>query len=217
MNIACVGYRSWATNIYQKLILDFPEHEFLLQLSENDFCETAIAKFQPELLLFYGWSKIIPENLVTTYNCLMLHPSLLPKYRGGSPIQNQIIRGETKSAVTIFLMDKGIDTGAIAKQKEFDLSGTLSEIFERISEIGLELTAQIFCEGLIVHKQNEKEATYFNRRKPHESEITIDELKEQSSLYLYNKIRMLQDPYPNAFIRTSDGKRLVIKNAVIED
>ena len=47
------------------------------------------------------------------------------------------------------------------------------------------------------------------------SEISIDELTNQSSLYLYNKIRMLQDPYPNPFIKTVDGKRIVIKGAVI--
>ena len=217
MKIACVGYRDWATTIYQKLQLEFPEHEFLLQLTESDFCDSAIIKFQPELLLFYGWSQIISERLVMTFNCLMLHPSPLPKYRGGSPIQNQIIRGETKSAVTIFLMDKGIDTGPIAEQKEIELAGSLVEIFERISTVGFDLTCKIICEGLTVYAQDEREATFFHRRKPQESEITIDELKNKSSLYLYNKIRMLQDPYPNAFFTTSDGKRLVMKNVTIED
>ena len=216
MKIACVGYRAWAIDIYRDLKVELPEHEFLFQLSEPDFCELGIDAFKPDLLLFYGWSKIIPDNLVAKYNCLMLHPSPLPKYRGGSPLQNQIIRGETKSAVTIFLMDEGIDTGPIAKQKELDLSGTLNDIFERISVIGLQLTLEIVREGLSVYEQDEEKATYFNRRKPHESEITIDELSNQSSLYLYNKIRMLQDPYPNPFIKTIDGKKIVIKDAVIE-
>lgn len=216
MKIACVGYRAWAIDIYRNLKGELPEHEFLLQLSEPDFCEFGIAAFKPDLVLFYGWSKIIPDNIVAKHNCLMLHPSPLPKYRGGSPLQNQIIRGETKSAVTIFLMDEGIDTGPIAKQKELDLSGTLNDIFERISVIGLQLTLEIVREGLSVHEQDEGQATHFNRRKPHESEISIDELTNQSSLYLYNKIRMLQDPYPNPFIKTIDGKKIVIKGAVIE-
>jgi len=216
LKIACVGYRDWAIDIYQNLKGELPEHEFLLQLSEADYCELAIAAFKPDLLLFYGWSKIVPTNLVTNYNCLMLHPSPLPKYRGGSPLQNQIIRGETKSAVTIFLMDEGIDTGPIAKQEELDLCGTLNDIFDRISAIGLKLTLEIVREGLSVYEQDEEKATHFNRRKPHESEITIDELSNQSSLYLYNKIRMLQDPYPNPFIKTIDGKIIMIKGAVIE-
>lgn len=215
MKIACVGYRDWAIDIYQNLKGELPEHEFLLQLSEADYCELAIAAFKPDLLLFYGWSKIIPTNLVTNYNCLMLHPSPLPKYRGGSPLQNQIIRGETKSAVTIFLMDEGIDTGPIAKQEELDLCGTLNDIFDRISIVGLRLTLEIILEGLSVHRQDEEEASYFSRRKPEDSEITIDELTSQSSLYLYNKIRMLQDPYPNPYIVTSDGKKLVVKQVVV--
>ena len=115
MRIACIGYRDWALDIYRNLENELHEHEFLFQLSEQEFCGDAIAEFSPDLILFYGWSKIIPDNLVAKYNCLMLHPSPLPRYRGGSPLQNQIIRGETKSAVTIFLMDQGIDTGPIAK------------------------------------------------------------------------------------------------------
>ena len=60
----------------------------------------------------------------------MLHPSPLPKYRGGSPIQNQIIDGKLHSAVTIFLMDNGIDTGPIAEQKYLSLEGTIEKIFQ---------------------------------------------------------------------------------------
>lgn len=216
MKIACVGYRAWAIDIYRDLKRELPEHEFFLQLSELDFCEVGLAEFEPDLVLFYGWSKIISDDLVTKYNCLMLHPSPLPKYRGGSPIQNQIIRGETKSAVTIFLMDEGVDTGPIAKQEELDLSGSLNDIFERISVIGLKLTLEIVREGLRVYEQDDENATYFSRRKAHESEITIDELSNQSSLYLYNKIRMLQDPYPNPYIKTIDGKKIVIKGAIVE-
>jgi len=49
------------------------------------------------------------------------------------------------------------------------------------------------------------------------SELTIEELSEESAEYLYNKIRMLQDPYPNPYIKTKDGKRLIINSATIED
>ena len=217
MKIVCVGYRAWAIDIYQNLKGELLDHEFLLQLSEADFCEHSIVAFNPDLVLFYGWSNIVPKYLVTKYNCLMLHPSPLPKYRGGSPIQNQIIQGETKSAVTIFLMREGIDNGPIAKQKELDLHGDISDIFDRIAKIGLQLTLEIIVEGLNLYDQDEEKATYFNRRKPHESEITIDELTNQSSLYLYNKIRMLQDPYPNAFIKTIDGKKIILKHVIIED
>ncbi len=217
MRIACVGYRGWALNIYDKLQCEFPDYKFLMQLSKNDFSEVQIEKFQPDLILFYGWSEIIASNLIGSGKCLMLHPSPLPKYRGGSPIQNQIINGEIHSAVTIFVMDNGIDTGPIAKQKYLSLEGTLDEIFQRIEFIGFELTRDIFIHGLNVFYQNNKDATSCRRRSPEQSEITLKELETETSEYLHNKIRMLQDPYPNPFIKTVDGKKLIIKSSQIID
>ena len=55
------------------------------------------------------------------------------------------------------------------------------------------------------------------RRKPSESEITFKEIKSKSANYLYNKIRMLQDPYPNPYIKTIDGKKIYIKESYIGD
>ena len=211
MRIACVGYRDWALNIYDKLQNEFPSYIFLMQLSKSDFSETQIEQFKPDLILFYGWSDIISSKLIESGKCLMLHPSPLPKYRGGRPLQNQIIEGETNSAVTIFLMDKGIDTGPIAQQKYLSLNGKLKDIFQRIEIIGFELTRDIFIHGLNVNDQDHNAATVFRRRLPEESEITIEELKTKPAEYLYNKIRMLQDPYPNPFIKTVDGGKLIIK------
>ena len=66
----------------------------------------------------------------------MLHPSPLPKYRGGSPIQNQIINGEKNSAVTLFKMTRNLDDGDIYKQIPFSLKGSLDDIFNRIIKLG---------------------------------------------------------------------------------
>ena len=65
-------------------------------------------------------------------------------------------------------------------------------------------------------KQDESKATFFKRRTPKESEIKINDFKEFSAKELYNKIRSLQDPYPNAFIKCKAGKRLYIKLASYE-
>lgn len=217
MKIACVGYRDWSLKIYSKLQRSFSEHQFLIQNSEESYDELELKKFNPSIILFYGWSKIIPNHLLDNYACLMLHPSPLPKYRGGSPIQNQIIRGEINSAVTIFVMNDDVDSGPILKQEYLNLSGYIDEIFERIEVIGFDLTSQILVEGFDKKEQDNSKATYFSRLTPEMSEITIKELTEAPSDYLYNKIRMLQDPYPNPFIKTSDGKKMIIKSVVIED
>ena len=217
MRIVCVGYRDWALNIYDQLQHEFPEYKFLMQLSKKDFSEIQIEQFKPDLILFYGWSDMITSKLIKSGKCLMLHPSPLPKYRGGSPIQNQIINGDIHSAVTIFLMDNGIDTGPIARQEYLSLEGTLQEIFQRIEFIGLELTRDIFTHGLNVTDQNDEDATHCRRRSPEQSEITKEELETCSAEYLHNKIRMLADPYPNAFIQTADGKKLCLVAAKVTE
>ena len=66
------------------------------------------------------------------------------------------------------------------------------------------------------YNQNNNKATYFDRRTPKMSEIKLNDLSKLTSTQLYNKIRALGDPYPNAFLRTKDGKRLLIKKVVIK-
>ena len=215
MRIACVGYRDWALNIYDRLASQ-SDNQFLIFRSKSQFDEQTLRDFRPNFVLFYGWSWIIHSTVIENFQCIMLHPSPLPRYRGGSPLQNQIIAGETDSMVTLFLMDAGIDTGPILAQRKFSLEGGIADIFQRISLIGFELTMELITSGLNSIPQNEDQATFARRRKPEESEITIGEITNKTAEYLYNKIRMLQSPYPNAFIRTADGKKLKIFGAEIE-
>ena len=147
----------------------------------------------------------------------MLHPSPLPKYRGGSPLQNQIINGELESKVSIFLMNHEMDAGPLLFQESFSLNGNMKNILKRIEEIGTKLTKKILEEFPVVYEQNHNEATYFKRRKIESSQITIDEIKNKDALYLFNKIRMLSDPYPNAYLKTKDGKYLLIKEVELYD
>jgi len=146
----------------------------------------------------------------------MLHPSPLPKFRGGSPLQNQIIRNIKKSAVTIFKINEVIDGGDILYQSKLSLKGSLNDIFERMSKIGLKGTQKILnSKKTKQKKQIHNKATYYKRRKPEESEITIKELKKSDPVYIYNKLRMLDDPYPNPFIKIKN-KKLIIKSFKID-
>lgn len=215
MRVICVGYREWALNIYDNLARNFG-HPFLIIRNKEQYDEELIKDFQPDLILYYGWSWIVPEKIIEQYKCIMLHPAPLPKFRGGSPIQNQIIRGIKKSAVTLFIMNKELDAGDIVAQEEFSLEGSLDEILNRITQVGYKLTKSILTEGLEGKEQDHSKATYYKRRKPWQSEITIEELKTKKAQYLYDKIRMLADPYPNAFIKTIDGEKLLIKKAEIK-
>ena len=113
-------------------------------------------------------------------------------------------------------MTDELDGGDILAQEEISLEGKIEDILKRITRVGSRLTKIIISGNIIRRKQNENESTFYNRRKDQDNEITIQEILNKDSQYLYNKIRMLGDPYPFAYIKTADGKRLLIKEVVVE-
>lgn len=207
MKIIYYGYRDWAINIFNKIEI---ENKYLI--THKDY--SIIEHVKPDVVFFIGWSHIIPQSIVDRYKCICLHPSPLPKYRGGTPIQHQIINGESESAVTLFIMDKGIDTGDIVYQSKFSLGGTLDEILSKISKVGLDGINHIIDNfdkiDDIKIKQDNSISTSFKRRKLEDSEITIEDIKNSDPILLYNKIRSLNDPYPNAYIKCKNGKKLFL-------
>jgi methionyl-tRNA formyltransferase len=194
-----------------------PQYDFKIIFDTTEGTNTlAIKTFQPDIILWYGWSWIIPASIVEQYDCICLHPSPLPQYRGGSPLQNQILNGEKNSAVTIFKMSSGLDEGDIIRQIPMSLKGNIENIFSRMTTLGFGATCDFLKNGYNLKPQDHSAATLFKRRKPSDSEITLDEIQNQTREYLYNKIRMLTHPYPTAFIKDKDGKRLYITSAHID-
>ena len=214
-NIWFCGYREWALEIYQHAVryVDFP---IPLLRSQSDFDESRALFGADDLFLFIGWSWIIPKEFVDSYTCVCLHPSPLPRYRGGSPLQHQIIRAEAESAVTFFLMDEYLDKGPILFVKPFSLDGSLDRIYEKIVECGKlgveKITSQYLKKvpfsGVV---QDESQKSYFKRRTPAMSEIKATDFANLTARDVYNKVRALQDPYPNAFIRCKDNTRILLK------
>ena len=214
-NILICGYRDWAHDLFVNV--DRCVIDNCVYVDDKDMLDTMIDEYEPKFIFFIGWSWIIKDDIINNYPCICLHPSPLPKYRGGSPMQHQIINGEKTSAVTLFEMDEGIDTGDILYQKEFSLDGDLNEIYRRIRDIGTDGVIEILENGYQNQiKQNEEEATFYKRRKPSMSEITIDDISNFTASQLHDKVRALQDPYPNAFITCKDGTKLYIKRTEIE-
>lgn len=171
-----------------------------------------------DVMLFYGWSWMVPKSIVQDKICICLHPSPLPKYRGGSPIQHQIINGEKESAVTLFRMTDKMDAGPIYKQKAFSLEGHLRSVLERIGNVGLEITIEMLDEiaerGASPFVQDESGATTYKRRTKIASELTSEKLNAMGVTEMFNFIRALEDPYPNAYVKIADGT-LLLKRAEI--
>lgn len=222
MRVLFCAYRDWGKSMHQ-YANHFIKEEYPGVLDSGmDLCTSQSELEQLDtsvydLIFFIGWSDMISEDLTKRRNCICLHPSKLPEYRGGSPIQNQIMDGVTRSAVTFFVMDEGLDTGEIIYQTPLSLQGDLKDVFTRITRAGYYAVVRI----VVDFAKNKKLETWpqervlpaKKRRTPSMSEITQQDLSELTAEELYNKIRCLQDPYPNAFITCKDGSKLYITNA----
>ncbi len=216
MKAQMLGYRDWAKDLHDQ-VDDYRDGRSILWITSLDQ-----VRDDCDLLFAVGWSEMIPEGVYTNRTVLVLHPSPLPKYRGGSPIQNQIIAGETESAVTLFKLDAAypaVDSGPIFGSAPISLDGNLNEIFNRIVYYGSRLVKRAYDAfqdgGLILIPQDESQATAFKRRKPEESEISPYsfsndyEMVPNAGLAIHNKVRALQDPYPNAYVLFPEGRLFI--------
>lgn len=194
----------------------------IVEEKDNDKIVSILSENNVDVVLYYGWSLLVKEPILSKCVCLCLHPSPLPKYRGGSPIQNQIINGELESAVTIFKMGEGLDDGDIYKQLPMLLDGSIDDIFNRMVDLGVLITQQFILDLIadkVVFKPQQflEENPPLKRRKPKESEIFIDRLSSMSYLEVNNMVRALTDPYPNVFISFPEGKLLLQETNKCED
>ena len=216
------GYRDWAIRIYDALSRSFKGKLNLVLIKTQEEFEKTITARHPGLIFFVGWSWIIDASTVSTHHCICLHPSPLPKYRGGSPLQHQIINGEPESAVSLFEMNASIDKGPLVWQESFSLDGDLNDLLERMTTLGIkgiqDILESFIATGTYPRKaQDESKATTYKRRTPDQSEIAVSDFAACTAKQLHDKIRALQDPYPNAFIVCKDGTKLYLQKSRTED
>jgi len=207
------AYRDWAINIFKNV--QNTDDDYILMTNKELCTVEFIESIKPDIIFFYGWSWMIKEEIVNNYLCMCLHPSKLPIYRGGSPIQNQIMVGEKESAVSIFKMGTGMDDGPIYYQEDISLKGYLDDILKRIETIGIYGTLKLIedckTDSIEFKEQDHSKATYCKRLKPNNSEIKPEDFIIYDAEYIYNKVRGLQKPYPECYIKCKKGK-IILKN-----
>ncbi|AVP54243.1 hypothetical protein K144313037_15200 [Clostridium tetani] len=174
------------------------EHDIFIITNQNDLTYEKVHKINPDYIFFPHWSWIIDNNLYDNFNCIVFHMTDLPYGRGGSPLQNLIVRGIKETKMSAIQVEKEIDRGNIYLKEKLSLSGTANEIFIRASEIIFnKMIPRIINEQIIPIKQ-QGEIVEFKRRKPYESEI----LSNFDINKIYDYIRMLDgEGYPKAFIK----------------
>ncbi len=127
-----------------------------------------LAGFHPDVMVLAAFGQILPQSILTipAFGSLNVHPSLLPKFRGASPVASALLAGDDFTGVSIMLMDKGIDTGPVLARaaiaiSSWDNAGTLTT---KLSLLGARLLQEVLVRWLrheiTPQPQNEAEATY---------------------------------------------------------
>ena len=127
-----------------------------------------IVDLKPDLIITAAYGQIIPQAIIDLpkYGCINTHASLLPKYRGGAPIQRSIINGDTFTGMTLMYMNAKMDEGDILFREKLEISeeDTNSTIFEKMSYLASDMLIKHLDDIIGGHikpiKQNHEEATY---------------------------------------------------------
>jgi methionyl-tRNA formyltransferase len=167
---------------------------------------------KPDLVVVAAYGKIIPKSAleIPGFGCINVHVSLLPKYRGPSPIQNALLSGEKETGVTIMLMDQGVDTGDILAQEKVAIkqNDNTATLMEKLSLIGANLllkTIPLWIERKIETKpQNHSEATLCQLIEREDGKIYWTEDAEN----IYNKYRALT-PWPGVFTYWKNNAEII--------
>jgi methionyl-tRNA formyltransferase len=161
-----------------------------------------LRQLKPDLIAVVAYGQILPQSILDLpkFGCLNVHTSLLPKYRGASPIQSAILNGETETGVTIMKMDAGLDTGEIISQARTPIlpEDDLQTLHDRLAQLGAELlleTIPDYVAGKILPKPQPAEgASYAAKIKKEDGKINWNEPAEK----ILNRLRAFT-PWPGVF------------------
>lgn len=162
-----------------------------------------LSDLKPDLIVVAAYGKIIPKKLIElpTYGIINVHSSILPKYRGASPIHAALLNGDTKTGVTTMMIDEGLDTGDILDIKEVDIdeTDTLGTLTKKLSNLSYDLLdetiTKLLNNTLVRTKQDNSKASVVGLIK--KSDLLIDFRDDNKKIY--NKVRAF-NPEPTAYV-----------------
>jgi len=146
-----------------------------------------IKKLNPDFIVVAAFGMILPKNILDIAPCINLHASLLPKYRGASPIQSAILNGDKLSGITAMKMDIGLDTGDILSYEYCEVGNkTAPELFDELAKIAANLTPFVIDNYKKIKplKQIDTIASYSPKIKKENGEIIFDDANKIYRKYL---------------------------------
>ena len=185
------------------------------KVKENEELKRKLSEINPDVIVVAAYGKILPKWLLDLpkYGTINIHASLLPKYRGASPIQWALLNGEEETGVTVMKVIPKLDAGDIISQRKVKIEkeDNAQTLHDKLSKVGAELlseTLPLYISGKLKPvPQKEEEATYCPQISKEMGRIDWNESAER----IFNKIRAFT-PWPSAYT-TFKGKRLKILKA----
>ena len=173
----------------------------------------SLSELRPDMLICYSYSMLIQQDVlkIFDYNCINIHGAFLPKNRGPNSTQWSILHNEDKVGITIHYMGFGFDNGDIIDQEYrwINYSEDREVINKDLNGLGEYLLKNNIYHILMGnnkrYKQSENEATFTKRLTKESAKL---DLKNMSSLEIYNWIRTQVKPYDGAFIEKKDGSKV---------
>lgn len=198
-----VGRRQILTPSHtKKYILDNSVQVEIYQpktLKTNEAYEK-INSFKPDFIVIAAYGQILPMDILNIAPCINLHASLLPQYRGASPIQSSLLNKDSFAGVTSMLMEEGLDTGDMLGFSYFKLDEHIrvETLFEKLSTMAAKLTIKTIKNFSLLEpiKQSNVDKSYAKKIKKSDGLVSFS---QQSAVQIYTKFRAY-DPWPGLFL-----------------
>jgi methionyl-tRNA formyltransferase len=153
-----------------------------LKLRGNEEAKKQIEELNPDFIIVAAYGQILPKEILDIAPCINLHASLLPKYRGASPIQESLLNDDFYTGVTSMLMEEGLDSGDILAFQYLKITSTMEvfEAFEKLSLIAAKLTITTLenFERIKPLKQNESEVSFCKKIKKENGLVDFQDAKK---------------------------------------
>lgn len=199
-NYIVAGCKPW-NNVSFKKIVENKKGNWHYATSQVDL-KRILEIVNPRYIFFLHWNWIVPIDIISKYDCVCFHITDLPYGRGGSPLQNLIIRKKKETVLTALKMVEELDAGPIYCKSPLSLTGRAEDIYYRANLICWEMIEHIIKYNPVPQEQTGA-VVRFKRRVPEESELP----KTGGLGDIYDFIRMLDAPtYPLAFINYGEFK-----------
>ncbi len=188
-----------------------------LKIRKDEIALDKIKEIEPDLNVVVAYGQIIPSSIIylPRYNSLNVHFSLLPKYRGASPVQKALLDGEAKTGITIFELNEKMDEGDILVQEEVNVfpDENAAELEARLAQNGANLLIKAIAQidKLKHRKQDHSQATYAPKIRKEDGKIDWT----KNSLYIERRVRAFT-PWPSAYAFLKDIRIKIHKGRKIE-